>query len=196
MARPAPCPLRCCVAPRRVVGVSLLYATTAVALLAFVFAATPYTGWMRVGWNDELQVFGVRIDGPMPYALLIFFACAVNVVGAIYHDLGWKPLEYCIYDPHVHTIDMFTRRTLWALATMNTLSGSLCNMFDVVLFTAQFDFALVAALSGCVVFAINVGKLTGEKRYVPYGTRRDDADAHDAVALVSVPVQPGTAEAV
>lgn len=166
--RHAHCP--CVHAPRIVVVGTAINIALVALVLSLVFGFSPFTGWLRVGWHDELSVAGVPIDTPAAYAVIMSLTVGMNVL-ALWLEDAVKPLiTFPIYNFECTQIDMYSRGSLWFLANTYFICESLRRLFDVLLYTAQLDLALAAALSGEFVSIFVVRWLLGKKEFRPYGS--------------------------
>lgn len=161
------CP--CIHAPRIVVIGAILNLALVAIILSLVFGFSPFTGWLRVGWHDDLNIAGVPIDTPAAYATVMLLAAGMNVL-ALWLEDAVKPLiTFPIYNFECTQIDMYSRGTLWFFGNTFFIGQSLRQLFDVLLYTAQVDLALVSALSGELVSIFVVRWLLGKKEFRPYG---------------------------
>jgi hypothetical protein len=81
-----------------------------VALLILVFAQES-TYW-RIGWSDDLDIIGVKIDSGCKYAVLLALLALVNVSRVIVEEFGMPVLQFSIYNPDKTTITEFSKREL------------------------------------------------------------------------------------
>lgn len=183
------CP--CVHAPRVVVVGTLLHAALVGAVLGLAFGFSPFTGWMRVGWHADLSVAGVVIDTPAKYAVVACLAAAMNALAVWYLDAVKPLLTFPVYNPECVQIDMFSRTALWLFTAVNFVCEALRALFDVLLYTAQLDLALIAALTGELVSVFVVRWLLGKKTFGAYaalgasGARPRDEHRHDPLALAA-----------
>lgn len=152
---------------KRKLGYSLIInACILINVVSIVCVFAESNSYWSIGWNNHLDIIGVKIDTPTKYIFLLCLITCVQISRVIVEEMGMPILNFTIYNPHEKIIKDFTKNELQFFANaMFTISG-LRDIFITMLQISQIDVAAFSLLISQLTGSITIYVLLNEKKYI------------------------------
>ena len=148
-------------------AISINLITLFLIFILVIFSSVK-TSYYTYGPNDNLSLFGIRIDTLTKYICLHIFMIISETSEVFISEIAMPFIDFNIYNPDKKIITDFTRFELNIFANLMYTLNALKKLLMLIVSISQFDIALCKVIYSELTRIFTIHFLLSEKKFKEY----------------------------